>query len=181
MRIGLVTGTVGVGKSTIGFAAAERASARGITAAFVDVDELSRLWPAPAADPFRTELIFANLRALAPNYRAAGASLLVLAWVIDGAADLARLEDAVGSSVVAVRLVSSATIIDARLRNRHRGAERDGLEWHLQRAPVLAAIQDHLVLSTVDATGSVDDIADEVLQVLVDDGSTERPGLDPSS
>ncbi len=52
MRIGLVTGTVGVGKSTIGFAVAERASDRGIAAAFVDVDELSRFWPAPADDPY---------------------------------------------------------------------------------------------------------------------------------
>jgi len=44
MRIGLVTGTVGVGKSTVGFAVAERASEAGITAAFLDLDELSRLW-----------------------------------------------------------------------------------------------------------------------------------------
>lgn len=58
-----MTGTVGIGKSTIGSAVAERAAARGVSAAFLDVDGLSRLWPAPAGDPFRIELILTNLRA----------------------------------------------------------------------------------------------------------------------
>ena len=110
MRIGLVTGTVGVGKSTIGFAVAERASEAGITAAFLDLDELSRLWPAPKNDPFRDELILTNLCAVAPNYEAAGASLLVLAWAIDGAEDLVGPEKALNSLVKTVRLVSSPTV-----------------------------------------------------------------------
>jgi len=176
-----VTGTVGVGKSTIGFAVAERASRRGTAAAFVDVDELSRLWPAPADDPFRVELILANLRALVPNYRSAGASLLVLAWVIEDASDLARLEEAVGTSVAAVRLVSSPTVVETRLRSRHRGPASDGLAWHLRRAPELAAVQDHLALPTIDATAPVDDVADEVLDIFVGDGSGERLGPVPST
>lgn len=39
MRI--VTGTVGIGKSTTGYAVAERAAAQGRPAAFLDVDELT--------------------------------------------------------------------------------------------------------------------------------------------
>lgn len=166
MRIGLVTGTVGVGKSTIGFAAAERASEAGISAAFLDVDELSRLWPAPADDPFRDELILVNLRSVVPNYESAGASLLVLAWVIEDTEDLAGLEESLGTSVTAVRLVTSPTVVDARLRNRHQGPASGGLAWHLQRAPELVAIQDHLPLPTIDATKSVDEVADEVLSTL---------------
>jgi hypothetical protein len=77
--------------------------------------------------------------------------------------------------------VSSATVIDARLRNRHRGTASDGLAWHLRRAPELVAIQDHLDLPTIDATGSVDLVAGEVLSILVGDGSNERLGLDPSA
>lgn len=183
MRIGLVTGTVGVGKTTTAFAAAERAAAGGIATAFVDVDELSRLWPAPPGDPFRVELILANLRALVPNYRAAGASLLVLAWVIEDAGDLARLEAAVGTSVAAVRLVSEATVTAARLHDRHRGPASDGLDWHLRRAPELAAIQDGLVLPTVDASRSVAEVADEVLTVLLGDEAGDHthawPGPEP--
>lgn len=176
MRIGLVTGTVGVGKSTIGFAAAERASEGGISAAFLDVDELSRIWPAPANDPFRNELILVNLRAVVPNYESAGASLLVLAWVIEDAEDLAGLEGTLGTSVTAVRLVTSPTVVDARLRNRHQGPASGGLAWHLQRAPELAAIQVHLPLPTIDATKSVDEVADEVLSTLSGGGPNKKLG-----
>jgi hypothetical protein len=181
MRIVLVTGTVGVGKSTVGFAVAERAAAGGISAAFLDVDELSRLWPAPDDDPFRDELILANLRAIVPNYESAGASLLVLAWVIEDAADLAVLERTLGSSVTAVRLLCPATVVETRLKNRHRGPASDGLAWHLQRAPELAAIQEHLALPVIDATRTVDEIADAVLEKLADGPAHEKFGFGPAS
>jgi len=181
MRIVLVTGTVGVGKSTIGLAVAERASAGGSTTAFLDVDELSRLWPAPQIDPFRDELTLNNLRAVVPNYEAAGASLLVLAWVIQTAEDLTDLEGALGSSVTAVRLLGAPAVVEARLRDRHQGPASDGLAWHLQRAPELAAIQDDLALPVIDASGSVDEVAKEVLETLAGGAGLGKLGLDPAS
>ena len=181
VRIGLVTGTLGVGKSTIGFAVAERASTTGITAAFLDLDELSRLWPAPENDPFRNELTLANLCAVVPNYEAAGASLLVLAWAIEGADDIAVLDEALNSPVTAVRLVTSPTVIEARLRKRHQGPASDGLAWHLQRAPELAAIQGHLLVPTVDATKSVETVTDEVLKTLTAAEPGEELRLNPIS
>ena len=168
VRVVLVTGTVGVGKSTVGHALAERAAQREVSAAFLDVDELSRLWPAPAGDPFRTGLILTNLRAITGNYEAAGASLLVLAWAIQDAEDLTRLEAAVGAPVMAIRLCAPAAVIDERLQQRHQGAESDGLAWHIRRAPELLAIQDHGLsgLPTVGAVGQVAEVADAVLQLL---------------
>ena len=141
MRIVLVTGTVGVGKSTTGYAIAERAASQGRPAAFLDVDELSRLWPARAGDPFNTHLILRNLASLVGNYADAGAELLVLAWVVQDTDALVRLEEAVGASVVAIRLCAPASTLETRLRQRHQGAESDGLAWHLDRAPELAAIE----------------------------------------
>lgn len=181
MRIGLVTGTVGVGKSTIGFAVAERASEAGITAAFLDLDELSRIWPAPENDPFRNELVLANLSAVAPNYETAGATLLVLAWAIEDAEDLAALDQALNSPVTAIRLVTSPTVIEARLRKRHQGPASDGLAWHLQRAPELAATQGHLLVPTVDATKSVEGVAGEVLKTLAAAAPGEGIRLNPTS
>ena len=167
MRVALVTGTVGVGKSTVGFAVAESAAAYGVSTAFLDVDALSRLWPAPAGDPFRTELILTNLSSIVGNYEAAGAELLVLAWVITEAGDLADLETAVGSSVGAVRLVAPRAVVETRLRKRHHGPEADGLAWHLRRGPELASIQDNgLNLPTIDASGAVAEIAAAVLDRL---------------
>ena len=169
MRVGLVTGTVGVGKSTVGYAVAQEASARGVPAAFLDVDELSRLWPAPDGDPFNTALILANLRAVTGNYRAAGAELLVLAWVVTDAEDLAALERAVGTPVTAVRLTAEAAVVADRLRMRHQGPERDGLDWHLRRAPELVGIQDRgLTLPVVEAGGPVDVVAAAVLERLTE-------------
>ena len=167
MRVGLVTGTVGIGKSTVGYAVAERAAARGISAAFLDVDQLSRLWPAPAGDPFRTALILTNLRAITGNYEAAGAALLVLAWVVTEAEDLTALEAAVNGPVTPIRLTASRAVIEARLRRRHQGPESDGLAWHLRRARELVAIQDRgLLMPTIDASGPVNEVADAVLRRL---------------
>jgi len=68
---------------------------------------------------------------------------------------LVRLEASVGASVVAVRLCAPASTVEARLRQRHQGAELDGLAWHIDRAPELVAIQDcGLQLPVVDASGS---------------------------
>ena len=167
VRVGLVTGTVGVGKSTVGFAVARRAAERGTGAAFLDLDGMSRLWPAPGGDPYNTELILTNVRSVVGNYRAAGAELLVLAWVITDAAGLAALEAAVGAPVTAVRLLAPEAVVATRLRQRHQGPEADGLAWHLHRAPELATIQDHgLQLPTVDASDSVEVIAAQVLTLF---------------
>lgn len=167
MRVALVTGTVGIGKSTIGYAVAERAAVRGVSTAFIDVDGLSRLWPAPDGDPFRTELILTNLSSIVGNYRVAGTELLVLAWVITETNDLAELEPAVGSPVEAVRLMAAGPVVEARLRQRHKGPEADVLAWHLRRAPELTKIQDEgLDLPMVDASSPVADAADAVLDLL---------------
>lgn len=179
MRIVLVTGTVGVGKSTVGFAAAERASADGVTAAFLDVDELSRLLPAPKDDPFRDGLILTNLRSIVPNYKSAGASILVLAWVIESDDDLHLLEVTLECRIAAVRLVSPLVMTEERLRNRHQGAASDGLAWHLRRAPELARIQSQLTLPVIDAARRVEEVADDVLRTVADGAHDEASGRGP--
>ena len=134
---------------------------------FLDVDELSRLWPARAGDPFNTDLILRNLASLVGNYADAGAELLVLAWVVQDTDALVQLEEAVGATVVAIRLCAPASTLEARLRQRHQGAEFDGLAWHLDRAPELVAIQDRgLQLPIIDASGSISETVDAVLGTI---------------
>lgn len=163
MRVGVVTGTVGVGKSTIGFAVAELTAERGTPAAFLDLDQVSRLWPAPEGDPFRTELLLTNLASVVDNYDAAGAELLVLAWVLEDDDEVGDIERATRRPVEVVRLVASPTTIETRLRARHRGPEASGLDWHLRRAPELVSIQDAgLDVETVDADRPVDVVAADV-------------------
>ena len=60
-----------------------------------------------------------------------------------------------------------ASIVEERLRQRHQGAELDGLAWHIDRAPELVAIRDRrLQLPVVDASGLLNGIVDAVLGLL---------------
>jgi len=78
--------------------------------------------------------------------------------VVQNTDALVRLEEAVGTSVVAVRLRTSASTVEERLRQRHQGAGFDGLDWHLDRAPELVTIQNRgLKLPIIDASGSISD------------------------
>lgn len=164
----LVTGTVGAGKTTTGFAMARRLSERGLPAGFIDLDTLSRLWPAPAGDPFRVDLTLANLASIVGNFEAAGAVRLVLSGVVESLAELHKVEEAVGRHVSVVRLVAPLQLTRERLHGRHVGAERDGLDWHLARAPELDAILDSsdLDVVTVNNISSVAEAADAALGAI---------------
>lgn len=54
---------------------------------------------------------------------------------------ITEYEQAVGCTVQVVRLRASGTVLTARLSDRHRN-DREGLAWHLSRAPELDAILD---------------------------------------
>ena len=164
----LVTGTVGVGKTTVAEAVARAWAERGEQVGFVDLDGLSRLWPAPEDDPFRFRLIVANLASMVGNFRAVGAERLVLAVAVEGRDEVHTLEEAVGGPIRVVRLVASTEVVAERLRQRHVGPELEGLDWHLARNPELHAIQEasDLDAAVVDATGPVDHVASAVMAAV---------------
>jgi hypothetical protein len=146
----LLTGTVGVGKSTTAAAVGAVLATWGVPHAVVDLDELHRSWPAPADDPFQQDLELANLRAVSAVYRRWGAERLVLAGVLERAEDRARYADAVGMPLTVCRLRLDLPTVRARLEHRHR--EHEGQRrWHLERAAELeavlaaAGVEDHLV------------------------------------
>lgn len=147
----LITGTVGAGKTTTAYAIGDLLRERGLAHAVIDLDELHRLWPAPAGDGFNQQVELANLAAVAANYRNAGAERLVLAGVV--LHDRARYERALGEPVVLCRLRPPLDRVDARLIARHEpGEERD---WHVARAPELDVLLDDA--DTADLAIDVDD------------------------
>lgn len=146
-----LNGTVGVGKS---------ATADAISAletgphAVVDLDQVRRLHPAPESDVFNHELELRNLRALAGNYRAAGARRFILAGVIERREEVARYRDALGVETMLVcRLTADPDVVAERLRVRHVD-DAETRDWHLRRAGELAAILDRASLDdlVVDTT-----------------------------
>lgn len=137
----LLTGTVGVGKTTVAAAVGDLLRQRQVANAVVDLDELRRAWPAPPADRFNTSVMLGNLSAVAAGYLGAGFSTLVLSGVLETAEDRTRHEQAVRAPLTVCRLVADPEAVHGRLHDRHRG-DADGLGWHLHRAGELAAIQE---------------------------------------
>ncbi len=149
MRCLFLNGTVGAGKTSVAQAAAALLAADGVPHAVIDLDWLRFAWPAPAGDPFNRDLELANLTAMVPNFRAAGATVLILAGVIEGSAHRRQYELALGSPLVVIRLDAQLTTVRNRLRHRH-GSLDPALGWHLHRTGELQAI-----LQTADADDAV--------------------------
>lgn len=137
-----VNGTVGAGKSTLAEAICELEVQAGHPHALIDLDHIRNCWPSPEDDPFNLALELQNLRALAANYRRAGARHLVVAGVIEVRSAISRYRAALGSTgILLVRLVVDPAVARDRLQARHADDE-PGLRWHLDRTGELADILD---------------------------------------
>jgi gluconate kinase len=150
----LLTGTVGVGKTTTSEAVGRLLERTGVPHAVIDLDWLSKGWPAPEADPFQFALLLANLRAVAANFLQAGAQRLVLAGVVETRADRDRYQDALGVPLVVVRLRADLDVVRTRLAGRHAHEEAE-LGWYLHRSGELDAVLDgaNVADHTLDVTG----------------------------
>lgn len=132
----LVTGTLGVGKTSVASEISEVLSIREVPHAFVDIDALTCSWPPQGR--FNEDLAFRNLASVWANFRAAGAERLVVARVVESRGDLRRYQAAVpGAHMIMCRLVASQETREARLRAREVGT---GLEWHLKRTVELESL-----------------------------------------
>ena len=79
----LLTGTVGVGKTSVAEAVGDLLREAEVPNAVVDVDWLRAAWPPPPGDPFNQAVALRNLAAVGANYLDAGAARLVLAGVVE--------------------------------------------------------------------------------------------------
>lgn len=160
----LVTGPVGVGKTTVAFEMIEVLEEHDLSHAFFDVDGLTYFHPKPTDDRFGERFAINALGTLFPQLQVLGVDRLILARVLWERNSLPRYEEALpGAEIIVVRLTAPLTIVEARIRRREIGA---GLDWHLARAAELDAhwhanpVED-LLVDTSDRT--VRDIAEEVL------------------
>lgn len=151
----LITGTVGVGKTSVADAVGALLTDAGIPNAVMDLDRLCQSWPVPAGDPFNFDMLLRNLRCVAGNYLDAGATRLVLAGVAESRDDRKRYREAVGTDLVVCRLRAHLPTVRQRLAHRH-GDDHSALRWHLDRAGELDQILDQARVEdfAVDATDS---------------------------
>jgi chloramphenicol 3-O-phosphotransferase len=161
----LLTGPVGVGKTSVAMAISELLNERGEPHAVIDQDWLRWCHPSPSHDPFHIQLGLRNLAAVWANYRSAGAARLILADVVEARADLEAYRGAIpGAAIILVRLHAALPTLHARLAVREAGAS---LHWHQQRAGELIVQMERDALEDlrVDTEGKpIEEIAAEVLE-----------------
>ena len=116
----VVTGPVGVGKTSVAMAASEALDRAGIAHCLIDLDWLRWCHPSPQDDPFHIALGLRNLAAVWREYRSEGARYLLLVDVVEQQAEqVAAYRTAVpGADVLVVRLRASSPTIHRRLEGR---------------------------------------------------------------
>jgi hypothetical protein len=115
----LITGPVGVGKSTVAAQAAWLLREANVPHALVDLAWIEQCWPVPADDPWNERLSHRNLASLWANFREAGADRLILVRVLEARSLLRRVAEAVpGAEITVVRLRAPLAVLHTRIRSR---------------------------------------------------------------
>ena len=144
----VITGPVGVGKSTIANEAAWLLRQADVPHALVDLDRIEQCWPVPADDPGNERVSHRNLACMWANFRQAGVDRLIFARVLETRSLLRRVTEAVpGAQITVVRLRAPLAVLHKRIRSR----EASDPDWFLDAATHTtevferAQVEDHLV------------------------------------
>lgn len=165
-----LSGTSGVGKSTVGWQIFNDVHRSGIATALVDADQLGLCYPAPADDPHNHALKARNLAGVWSTFRAAGARCLVLSGIVDAADQVRAYADA----------VPGTALTHCRLRVREDGLreriERRG--WRVERADEAVALAESLDhIDAADLRVDTDDRSVAQVASLVRERAGGWPGL----
>jgi hypothetical protein len=118
----LLCGPAGVGKSTIGFQLYLRCLRAGLTAGYIDLDQIGFLAPPADDDPRSHRLKARNLAALWRTYHAAGARHLVITGPAGSQAALAAYAAALpAADMTACRLHAGPAELTRRIMTRGQG------------------------------------------------------------
>ncbi len=134
----VITGSVGVGKSSTADVISEILRKRDVPHAVIDMDYLRYAFPRPADDPFHRTLGAKNLASVWKNYQSIGVRNIIIPNIVEDKADVDAIAKAIpGAKVFVVRLKASLDTIHNRLHERHHNRDSDNLNWHLDRADEL--------------------------------------------
>jgi hypothetical protein len=134
----VLTGTVGVGKSTIATVIHDILYDRAMPHACVDIDWLRMSWPERGS--WNSDVSMANLAHVWATFRDSGAERLIIVDVVEHRSQLKRYDAAVpGASIQVCRLTAPEDVRKRRIAARDQGPSR---EWHLARTTELDALLD---------------------------------------
>jgi len=141
----IITGPVGVGKTTTAEALGELLIEHDIPHTMIDMDALTWTYPRPAGDRFNARLGLRNLADVTKNGRENGSTRLIVAGVIEARSDRDDYRNVIpGAEVTVVRLVAPIERIRKRivLRSSSGAGSEAGVAWEKDRAAELIAIMD---------------------------------------
>jgi len=155
-----IWGPLGTGKTTVAWRIWSELTAAGITAGYVDIDQVGMSVPRPAQDPEHYQLKVDNLAAVVRNCQAAGARLVV----ISGTCDVERTRRfADNAPVTLCRLALEHGQIRARLAER--GWAPEDVQAQLPEAVELDA--STIADVSLDTTGlTVTEVVDSLREQL---------------
>jgi molybdopterin-guanine dinucleotide biosynthesis protein len=121
-KIMLICGPTGVGKSTAGYRLFRRCLHDGLTAGYVDLDQIGFVRPGDGHDPGRHQLKAGNLAAIWRTYHAAGARHLIATGPVETEAVLQTYIRALPAArVTVIRLHASPAELTRRIMSRGQG------------------------------------------------------------
>ncbi|MCR6712022.1 MAG: GNAT family N-acetyltransferase [Demequina sp.] len=167
-RVLVVNGSIGAGKTSVAEGAFDVLAERGARVAEIDGDFLCQASPAAPGAGFNQELLFDNLAAVAPVYRAAGYGIMVIARVVEDPEDRGRYARAFGTDSVTIARVT-APEEERKARIVHRDLDPWWHEWGHARTVELHAVLEELQLDDVVVTNagrSPKETAEELLSLL---------------
>jgi hypothetical protein len=124
----IVSGPVGVGKSSVAHEMFDQLIDRDIAHAVIDLDAFGISWPYGEGDPYNERTALRNLASVWANYAASGVDRAIIARVVEAKADLAAYEEAIpGAEIQVCRLVASVGVLRERVRRREVGSSYEVL------------------------------------------------------
>ena len=129
----IVSGPVGVGKTSVGSEIHNILGKRSVPHTFIDFDQLRYTYPRSSDDPWNNVLALENLRSIWCNCEKAGALNLIISYVVEEESFITELRNKISSSATVITFQLSADVetLHSRIRQRENGS---GLEWHENRA-----------------------------------------------
>jgi adenylylsulfate kinase-like enzyme len=146
-----ICGATGVGKSTVGFEIYQRQLRTGMTAAYVDLDQVGFCRPA-TGDPRNHRLKARNLAGLWQTYRAAGAQCLTVVGPVEDEVAVSAYTGVLPSATVTLcRLHAGRNQLASRIMLRGQGGS-----WHQPGDPLIGQSPAHLRRIADNATADAD-------------------------
>jgi len=180
-RVLVINGSMGSGKTVTAAAIHDVMEQAGARVAFIDADYLCQASQPPEEDPYQQRLLFANLAAVAPVYRAHGYGCIVLARVVEDPEDRDRYAHAFAGpggagQVAVVRVTASDETRIQRVQDRE--PEGHWREWGVARTLELEQVLEDLDLD--DAVVSTEGVSRlDVASNVLDAAGWWTPGREP--